>query len=607
MFKTSLNTSRSYRNAAILIPLAFGLWSVLLGIDSNWDLRNYHLYNAFAFLNGKLAIDLAPGGFQSYFNPLLDVPYYLAVMHLPPRLTGFLMGALHGLNFILLLGICRKALPALAQEDRYRVPVLLALAGCLTVNFLSELGSTMGDNTTSLFCLAAILAILHAQPRPLSDSGFSLPMLFAAGLLMGLGAGLKLTNAIYAVALCAGLLTFSLPPLTRIRIAFVFGIGVLAGFAVPGGYWFFTMWQTFGNPLFPQFGNLFPNPLAAPLNVADTSWIPKGIWQQVFWPFIISADAQKAGQIELRQIVWAFVYALLIAFAIAALFRRERKTERARMDPAARYIVVVVIVGFVLWMKMFGIYRYLVPMDLLAPLTIFILFSQLLPYAKARRASAWAIGLCTLVVLAGGLKTWGHEPWGDKSFHVDVPALPEPARSTVLITQDDPPWGWIAVAFPPSVAFAQVKPNFPTGPAFPERIKNMLAQRGGPAFALFQGHYDFSVERVEKVRRIAESWGLMKTSAKCSFLRRAAEKLRIRATVNMVDDPAQGTACRLELSSKGAPDVESANRAEREKAKEALRPYGLSLSEQGCASHRAGIGDTVYFFQWCPVVREAAP
>jgi hypothetical protein len=514
------------------------------------------------------------------------------------------MGMVHGLNFVLLLGICRKALPTLAEEDKYRLPVLLALAGCLTVNFLSELGSTMGDNTTALFCLASILAVLHARQR----TGFSLPMLLAAGLLMGLGAGLKPTNAIYAVALCAGLLTFSLPPLARIRIAFVFGIGVLAGFTATAGYWFHTMWQTFGNPLFPQFGSLFPNALAAPFSVADTSWLPKGFWQQVLWPFVISADAQKAGQIEIRQIIWAIAYALLIASAIAALLPRGRKTEAARMDPATRYIVVIVSLGFLLWMKMFGIYRYLVAMELLAPLVIFILFNRLLPYDKARRASAWALGLCTLVVLAGGLRTWGHEPWADKPFHVQLPPLPDPARTTVLITHEDPPWGWIAIAFPPDVAFAQVKPNFAPGPAFPVRIKNMVAGRGGPAYGLFQGYYDPGIERVEKVRNIADNWGLMKTSSRCAILRRITEKIRLPATVNMVTDPAGDVACRLEhRPDMEGPDIESKNRAEREKAKEALRPYGFTLSEQGCTSHRAGIGDAVDVFQWCPIIQASAP
>lgn len=165
IFYIDLNNPVTTRNAVILVPLAFGLWSVLLGADSNWDLQNYHLYNAFALLNDKLKTDFAPGGFQSYFNPILDLPYYFAITHLPPRLVGFLMGTAHGLNFVLVLEICRRVLHALPPADKYRIPLLLAIAGCLTVNFLSELGNTMGDNMTSLFCLASVLIILQAWQR----------------------------------------------------------------------------------------------------------------------------------------------------------------------------------------------------------------------------------------------------------------------------------------------------------------------------------------------------------------------------------------------------------------------------------------------------------
>ncbi len=407
IFNIELNSVTTYRNATILIPLAFGVWSVLLGADANWDLLNYHLYNPFALFNDKLATDFAPGGFQNYFNPILDVPYYLAMMHLPPRLLGFLMGTAHGLNFVFLVEICRRVLPALPQADKYRVPLLLALSGCLTVNFLSELGNTMGDNMTSLFCLSSILIILHAWQRFQTELVLSLLMLLAAGLLMGMGTGLKLTNAIYAIALCAGLLTLPLPPMARIKVAFVFGVGILVGFASTAGYWFYIMWQTFGNPLFPQFGSIFPNTLAARIGVADTSWLPHGLWQELLWPFIISVDAQKVGQIAVRQIIWAIIYALIIALTIATLLNPQGKTHASRMDPSARYIIVVIVIGFVLWMKLFSIYRYLVPMELLAPLAIFILCNKLLPYDKARRVSAWAIMFATLVVLMGGIKTWG--------------------------------------------------------------------------------------------------------------------------------------------------------------------------------------------------------
>ena len=42
-----------------LVPLALGVLSLWLGQDFNYDLRNYHLYNAYAFLNGRLGQDLA--------------------------------------------------------------------------------------------------------------------------------------------------------------------------------------------------------------------------------------------------------------------------------------------------------------------------------------------------------------------------------------------------------------------------------------------------------------------------------------------------------------------------------------------------------------------
>jgi len=116
-----MNSPRALMHACWIVPIIFGLYSLGQGADSNWDLRNYHLYNAYAFLHGRLAVDLAPAGMQSYFNPLLDVPYYLMTMHLPAMLVGFIMGVIHGLNFVLVLGICRLTLSDLPESLRYRL------------------------------------------------------------------------------------------------------------------------------------------------------------------------------------------------------------------------------------------------------------------------------------------------------------------------------------------------------------------------------------------------------------------------------------------------------------------------------------------------------
>ena len=69
-------------------PVDFpALVSLLRGQDTNWDLRNYHLHNAWALIEGRVGVDLAPAQMQSYFAPLLDVPYFLLVQYASPTLA----------------------------------------------------------------------------------------------------------------------------------------------------------------------------------------------------------------------------------------------------------------------------------------------------------------------------------------------------------------------------------------------------------------------------------------------------------------------------------------------------------------------------------------
>ncbi len=599
-----LNNARAVRYACVGVPVLSGLLSVLLGLDTNWDIYNYHLYNPFAWLNGKLAIDLAPAGFQSYFNPLLDVPYYWMQKYLPAPVAGFAMGWLHGLSFVLIFGIARAVCVDLPDADRNRVPLLLALAGFLTAHFLASIGNTMGDNTTALLVLGALLVLLRHWERISAASQGGDLVTFCAGVLVGLGAGLKLTNAIYAVALCLALLGCPLPWPRRLRLALILGLGSVAGLAITGGSWMWTMFATFGNPLFPQFGHVFPNPLASSVGMADAAWGPRSALEVVLWPFVFSLYPLRVGQLALHQVIWPLVYGLAGWWLVAVIVGRWRRggvMGSTPLDPRLVLLLLFAVLGYLLWMALFGIARYLVPVELLTPLLAFVLLRRLLPYVHARRAAGALLTLASVVVLAGGVRTWGHEAWAGTAFRADLPPIAEPARTTVVLLAADPPWAWLATLFPVDVAFVGVGGDLLNTSAYALRARRIVEARGGPAYAIAQAHYNWREDNIAMANGWAARLGLDAGEQGCGRLRQVVDRFRLRALV--VDAKARDghVQCRLAALPEDLKDVGEVDRDFAIAAAARYLRQGYALDVASCTRHLAHAGKRKIAYQWCRV------
>lgn len=582
--------------AMFIVPLCFGLVSLLLGADSSYDVLNYHIYDPFALLHGRLDQDLAPAGFQTYFNPALDLLYYSMAMHWPGWLTGFTMGLLHGLNFPLLLGIARRVLPDLPAQDRYRLPLLLALAGCLTSNFLSELGNSMGDNTTALLELGALFTVLAGWERLPEGRRQAVGVVLLAGLLAGAGAGLKLTNGPYALVLCAGLLIVPCRPWTRIRLGGLFAAGVLLGIVL-SGYWYFFLWQHFGNPLYPQYSALFPNELTRPVNVIDTLWTPKGIADTLLWPFLFSYDSLRVGQVHLREILWPLLYVLFLLWGALALSRRLRPGVDG--DRRQLYVLFYVGLGFILWMEVFGVFRYLVPVELVAPLAVFLVLRRYLDYPSARRLAAWSLGIATLVVLLDGTNTWGHQPWKDPMFSADLPPLEHPAATTVMVVSGKVPYAWLATQFPEDVAFMGLRRAFPESELFRARMHSMIATRGGPAYAVLRANFSSRADTIARQNLWAQRFGLEDGRRGCEFLDWATTHLHLRAELQDAD--ATGTRCAFVMLPGDQEDTAAEDRADVAGYAGLFRHYGFQLDPKSCQVYMAWVGAGSTPYQWCRV------
>jgi hypothetical protein len=466
---------------AWIAPVLFGLLSMALGQDSNWDLKNYHWYNPYALLNGRLDLDMAPGQWQSYFNPLIDVPYYLLSITLPGPLVGFLMGYAHGLNVVLVMAIAHRILPA--RGGGMRLPLLLAVAGACGPAFLSQLGNTMGDNLTALLVLSSLLLVLRGWNGLHVATRRTVGWIVVSGLLMGFGTGLKLTNAPYAAALCIALLTVPASWRQRFALAVTHGCAVLAGLLLGAGYWWMTMWERFGNPLFPQFNNIFRSPLAQQMGVIDNQHTPQGMLETLFWPLVFAIDVARVSELPLRLVIVPLLYALALACAAAWLLGRiAGRRPHAPMPERARFLLVFGLVAYLAWMKLFGIYRYLVPLELLAPLMVWILLQHLMPSLTAARVGGWVLLATSLAVLP--FVTWGHAEWGSPNIGAQVPPLASPANTIVFTAHGDPPVGWLTTFFPPQVRVISVTGAFPESPAWLERIRAAAAARPGPHYVI---------------------------------------------------------------------------------------------------------------------------
>ena len=310
-----------------LAPFAFGALALALGQDANWDLRNYHWYNAYSVLNGRMGFDLLPSQTPWFYNPALDVPFYLLATHVPAVVAGFALGFVQGLNFVLLFMLAHASL--IIPNPRQKVAACAALAalGMLGGGGIALIGTTFYDNVTSLGLFASALLVVRNRDRLIAEAprrAFIRALL--VGVPAGLMMGLKLPSAIFCVGFCFGILSMGGSFRRLFLLAFAFGIGVLIGVAAALGPWAWALETRFYNPLFPYFNDIFRSPLAPYVSARDTQFVPHGWHDKLLFPFLFAKDPYLVGEISWRDWAIPVLYALLpLAVSARLLFGRNRR------------------------------------------------------------------------------------------------------------------------------------------------------------------------------------------------------------------------------------------------------------------------------------------
>ncbi len=463
--------------AAGAIPLLLGaamlLLSVRLGPDASWDLRNYHLYDAFAALRKPPFQDLVPAQQQSFNPPLLDLPSLWLRFRLNrwPNLLDALLALPSAVAVMLAWAIGLRLVPARRGADRLAL-LLAVLFGATGAAGLPTTGTSMSEMPAGCFALAGLLMLLDAldgRPAP--------RRLLGAGGLFGVAAALKLTlatlglSALAALALCGD----GGPRRRWARVALL-GAGMAAGLVAVAGPWWWHMAALTGNPLFPYFNQLFRSPLLPPTAIADTRFLPRSLGQALAYPFIWGFTRHHVvAELTLRdpRVALALLAGLVCASPPWAPWRS--------LGRRGACLLVFCGTGFVLWEAQFSILRYLAPIELLSGLPVLLALRRLAPPAVVPGLLAIVLAACAAITI---YPDWGRAHPADTAASVVLPPLPVDAM-VLLLTGD--PMAYVAAYAAPSVRFVGIDDNLVhpgDGSLLEQRIERVVRGHHGPLYGL---------------------------------------------------------------------------------------------------------------------------
>jgi hypothetical protein len=460
-----------------LCIVAGGIISFTRGQDINFDQLNYHFYSAYAYATDRLSQDVAPAQvMHSYFSPIVYLPFYYMVQHLPPPVVGIVLGSVHGLNFWLVFVIGSIVTRTLAPAIRLVTTIAAVAISAAAPMMASEFGTSMADLVASLPILAGLALLMQAEFDG-RRAGRAIATILLGGAFMGAAVSLKLTSASFAVGLAFAALVGWNRWRHRLIAVVATGVGGVVGFAVIGGSWYLTMWRLFRNPVFPYFNTVFRSPdYPSVTPLFDLHYIPHSLLEAASYPFLWTHLQQSTTEIQFRDI--RFTVLIMLGAIALALWLARRGREPGTTTPAGRRLIVFFAAAFCVWIYEWSIQRYIVALELLAgPATIVLLqWSGLFAVARGRAVAATSVLLALACIVSVRPIDWGHLGWRQTWYAIEVPPTNE-EHAVYFI--DGSPLSFIVPALPPASPVIGVI-NWENVPAwgntvFTRRIHDILA------------------------------------------------------------------------------------------------------------------------------------
>ena len=452
-----------------------------------------HYFGLYSFLHHRERSDFVPADGSGLLPFFWDIPWYLLVRTASPRVTEGVLGGLGGLAVVLtaVLG-WRIVRPRSARRS-----AAVFLVGAMTVfgatgaGFLGEFGTTFGDVATAVPILAGLVIILW------TGEVSTKPIEILLGMsLVGIGAGLKLTNLPWAAASVLGLVA-AVRGRASLRLLLPALGGMTVGFCAAYGPWAIEMYRDFGSPVFPLFNSIFHSPDYVSTNIIDTRWVLKSPFEILTLPFTWLTRSRHTSEAAMRDWRWFVLLVVALIYSLRQLAQavrvwgytaEGRRSEGTARGPGEsliapdtrRFMITFVFGGVVIALIQLAYTRYLVMGELTAGIAFVCVLDAMAiwkPFNIRRIAAATAL----VLVLTSSTNSWGKVPFGKSWFRVQIP---DPPQHALILVAGPEAYQYVLPFFPSSDRFGAVGDGDSLFAAAYRRFVEQVHAFTGPAYLL---------------------------------------------------------------------------------------------------------------------------
>lgn len=329
----------------LIFTIFSGILSIIYGIDRSADMRNYHIYNPWAFLNNRLSFDIMPADIQSYFNPLMDIPYFLMIKYLNnhPMFVTFLCGIFFGVYLFIIYKFAQLIFKNYKTIPACIISVLVASG---TGILISRLGWLTHDMFISDLILISIYLIFKSFGKEYHPK-----ILLLSGFILGCSVGLKYTSGVFALPLVITFLIFYRQFNNPKKSFMFFMLGAFAGFVITDGFWLFKLFMQFGNPVYPYFNWLFHSNYTEVSNVFTLDFVNRRALLKDLWiyPFYYQSD------LRFKILFYVFLFNLfMLPFIKRIKFKEIFNIDTVYTD----FILAFAFISYIVWLYTFAVERY---------------------------------------------------------------------------------------------------------------------------------------------------------------------------------------------------------------------------------------------------------